>query len=415
MLQKFKDSINKYGADPTDSEEVRLRKNILVVGSVMLILAGTLWGIVYILFNEPLAGGIPIAYSMISLILFVIFGRTRNYIFYQDSQLLLILLVPFLLMIMLGGFFNSSAVIIWSLICPLGALLLVNPDRSVRMLIAYLVLLLMSGFLQPYARIINNLPEPLVILFFIMNIGVVSTIIFILLSYFVRGKEQAMLLLRKEQEKSEQLLLNVLPKKIASALKEESDTIAEHFDAVSILFADVVKFSELTNRLEPDQMVKLLNDVFSYFDSLVDKYELEKIRTIGDNYMVAAGAPIPRADHATALASMALEMNEYLAQVPTSSDEHLEFRIGINSGPAVGGVIGQRKFHYDLWGVTVNAASRMESQGMPGKIQISAATHELIKDDFICSPRGCIDAKGIGEIETWFLEGSRKTISPNRA
>jgi guanylate cyclase len=410
VIEKVGYAIDQYGATDDDSEDTRLRKNILVVGSVMLIFAGALWGIIYIIFNEPLAGGIPIAYSTISLFIFLIFGRTRDYIFYQDSQLLLILMIPFLLMIMLGGFFNSSAVIIWSLICPLGALLLVGPRRSARMLLAYLGLLILSGFLQPYARIINNLPEPLVILFFIMNIGVVSTIIFVLLSYFVRGKEEAMTMLRREQEKSEQLLLNVLPKKIASILKEDDRTIAEHFDSVSVLFADVVKFSELTNRLEPDEMVELLNDVFTYFDTLVEKYKLEKIRTIGDNYMVASGAPIPRADHAQALAHMALEMNDCIAHNPKCGDDRLEFRIGINSGPAVGGVIGQQKFHYDLWGVTVNAASRMESQGLPGKIQISDATHKLIKDEFECSPRGSIDAKGIGEIDTWFLEGIREQV-----
>jgi adenylate cyclase len=308
---------------------------------------------------------------------------------------------------MLGGFVNSSAVILWSVICPLGALLLVEPRQSVRWLMVYLVLLLFSGLLQPSVRIVNNLPESLVIIFFIMNIGAVSSIVFILLAYFVRGKEEAVALLRKEQDKSERLLLNVLPQEVASVLKDENRTVAEQFDSISVLFADIVGFTPLTAELPPREMVELLNEVFSFFDSLVEKYDLEKIRSIGDNYMVASGVPRPRPDHASALAHMALEAIEYLNRGEPFKGRQLQFRIGMNSGQAVGGVIGKNKFHYDLWGETINTASRMESHGLPGKIQITRNTYELLKDDFICTLRGHITAKGIGEMETWFLEGVR--------
>jgi guanylate cyclase len=151
--------------------------------------------------------------------------------------------------------------------------------------------------------------------------------------------------------------------------------------------------------------VSLLNDVFRYFDSLVARHGVEKIRTIGDNYMVAAGVPRPRPDHAHVLAQLALEMNEYVSALPGEHGKKLQFRIGINSGPAVAGVIGQTKFHYDIWGDAVNTASRMESHGVPGKIHITANTRRLIKNEFFCRRRGVIDVKGKGLMETWFVEG----------
>jgi guanylate cyclase len=407
-VHRLSSAFEGFGALPEDSEELRLQKKTLVVGSVMFICAGTLWGLLYILFGEPMAGWIPLIYSILSTALLMIFGLTGEYVLYRDSQLLLILVLPFFLMISLGGFFNSSAVILWSLICPLGSLLLVHPRRSLRWLIGYLVLLLISGLLQPYVRPANNLSEDLVLLFFILNIGAVSAIIYILVAYFERGRTIALQLLRVEQVKSERLLYNVLPKGVVPLLKGGNRSIAERFDSVSILFADVVGFTSLSTKLAPEEMVELLNTIFSYFDSLVEKHQLEKIRTIGDNYMVASGAPIRRADHAQVLARLALEMNEYISNSPSLGKNDVQFRIGMNSGPAVGGVIGTQKFHYDLWGEAVNTASRMESHGLPGRIQISKDTYELIKDDFDCRHRGDILVKGIGPMETWFLEGKRE-------
>ena len=204
--------------------------------------------------------------------------------------------------------------------------------------------------------------------------------------------------------KSNRLLLNVLPKEIVPILKEHNTTVADHFESVSVLFADVVGFTSLSVRLPPREMVDLLNEVFSFFDTLADKYGLEKIRTIGDNYMIASGVPVPRADHAHALAGMALEMMSHVDPHRPGHDVKLQFRLGMNSGPAIAGVIGRQKFHYALWGDAVNTASRMESHGVPGKIQIARPIYDLIKDDFVCVPRGLIEVKGKGQMETWFLE-----------
>ena len=408
-------AIARIGADSNDSDDVRLQKALLVGGSFMFILAGALWGLMYIAFGERLAGAIPLGYAAISFCSVILFAWTRRYRFFRFSQLMLILLLPFLLMVALGGFIHSSAVILWSLICPLGALLFDEPRFAPRWFLTFLGLVVLSGLVQPYVRLTNNLPPALVITFFVLNIGAVSAIAFTLLYSFVRQKNNALRLLRIEQEKSENLLLNILPKEIAAILKNESRTIADHFDGVSILFADMVGFTPLTAQMKPGEMVELLNEVFSYFDTLVDKYSLEKIRTIGDSYMVASGVPRPRSDHAQALAHMALEIQAYMHSHPTCVSRQLDFRIGINSGPVVAGVIGRKKFIYDLWGDAVNTASRMESHGVPGKIQITHATYELLRDQFVCEPRGTVSVKGKGEMEVWFVTAAKEETTRSRS
>jgi class 3 adenylate cyclase len=205
--------------------------------------------------------------------------------------------------------------------------------------------------------------------------------------------------LRAERARAEGLLLNVLPATVASELKRHGTTQALRFDEVSVLFADIVGFTPMSVEMAPEEMVAELNRVFSFFDSLVDRYACEKIRTVGDNYMVACGVPTPRREHADAAARIALAMIEH------SEGGRFRFRIGINSGPVVAGVIGRRKFQYDVWGDTVNTASRMESHGVPGKIQITETTRHLLGDRYVCVPRGPVEIKGKGVLETWFLEG----------
>jgi len=178
---------------------------------------------------------------------------------------------------------------------------------------------------------------------------------------------------------------------------------ADHFEGASILFADVVDFTPMSEQMSPTELVDLLNEIFSYFDELVEKYDVEKIKTIGDCYMVASGSARPRPDHAHVLARLALDMREYVTQ--RRFGEHIvNLRIGINSGPVVAGVIGRKKFIYDLWGDAVNTASRMESHGSNGTIQITRATYDLIKDEFSCERRGTVYVKGKGEMEAWHIQ-----------
>jgi guanylate cyclase len=240
-----------------------------------------------------------------------------------------------------------------------------------------------------------------------LNIGAVSAIAFVLLHYFVGQKELAYRLLGMEQDRSESLLLNILPREIAARLKSGERTIADHYESASILFADLVGFTPLTGVLSPNEMVELLNDIYSHFDSLIEKHGVEKIRTIGDSYMIAAGVPRPRTDHAQALARLALDMHAYIASLPPVGDHKISFRMGINSGPVIAGVIGRKKFAYDVWGDAVNVASRMESQGVPDRIMITQATYDLVKNDFITAAHGPLSVKGKGQMDTWFLVRAR--------
>jgi class 3 adenylate cyclase len=221
---------------------------------------------------------------------------------------------------------------------------------------------------------------------------------------FLRDREHRFLAeIQAEREKSERLLLNVLPRSIAERLKQGETMIADHFDNATVLFADLVGFTPLSRRTPPLDLVNLLNEVFSRFDQLAAALGLEKIKTIGDAYMVVAGVPVPREDHAPAAATLALRMREELLAINNARGLKLSLRAGLNSGPVVAGIIGRNKFSYDLWGDTVNIASRMESSSLPGEIQISAATAALLSDAFYCEPRGKVSIKGLGEMETFLL------------
>ena len=401
LIQRTLPLVARIGSDPNDDDDIRLQKSLLVICAFPFMFAGFAWGLMYILFNEPLAAAIPFSYGVVSLLSIIYFGRTRQYQFFRFSQLALILLLPFLLMIALGGFINGSSVVLWALICPLGAMLFDEPRQAPRWFLAFLGLVILSGFLQPYVRSANNLSSALVIFFFVINLIGVGSLVFMMVFYFVGQKNIF-------QQKSEALLLNILPKEIAAILKNESRTIADHYDEASVLFADMVGFTPLSAQLPPVEMVELLNEVFSFFDSLLDKYDVEKIRTIGDSYMVASGVPRGRPDHAQALVRMALEMRDYISTHTFRNGQRVNFRIGINSGSMIAGVIGRRKFVYDVWGDAVNIASRMESHGLGGAVQITQATHELIRDEFICEPRGTVTVKGKGEMEVWLVISAKE-------
>ncbi|WP_370589525.1 adenylate/guanylate cyclase domain-containing protein [Tychonema sp. LEGE 07203] len=215
--------------------------------------------------------------------------------------------------------------------------------------------------------------------------------------------------LRKEQKKTEDLLLNILPEPIADRLRHEPGVIADKFEKATILFADLVNFTQISTTMSATKLVHLLNEIFSTFDKLTDKHGLEKIKTIGDAYMVAGGIPVERPDHAEAIAEMALDMLVAIQELNVQLEANFELRIGINSGPVVAGVIGTKKFIYDLWGNAVNTASRMESHGIPGRIQVSHYTHKLLQDKYEFEERGLIEIKGKGEMRTYWLTG-RKTV-----
>src|SRR5208283_1446959 len=291
-------------------------------------------------------------------------------------------------------FKESSVVIIWAALCPIVSLLVEVLRQTVLWIVGFVLLLIVSAILQPYLTP-AALPEAFVTWFFVLNLGSVIAIVFALLYYFV-GQRNFF------QDRSETLLLNILPKEISEALKTDQSAIAAHYESASVLFADIVGFTPMAAAMTPLRVVNLLNDVFHCFDDLVEKYDLEKIKTIGDCYMVAAGVPRERPDHAAALVQLALDMRRAVGS-RTFGDQKLAFRIGINSGPVVAGVIGRKKFIYDLWGAAVNLASRMESHGESGTIQITRSTYDLIRNQFDCESRGTIKVKGADDMEAWHV------------
>ena len=216
--------------------------------------------------------------------------------------------------------------------------------------------------------------------------------------------------LRQQRKQADRLLVNILPYQIAMRLKSGARSIAESFDDVTVLFADLVNFTVAAGQMSPKQIVNLLNDIFSTFDRLAERHGLEKIKTIGDAYMLAGGLPISRPDHADAVALMALDMQQAMDKFVRPDDTTFQLRVGLNTGPVIAGVIGVRKFAYDLWGDTVNIASRMETTGLPDRIQVTPEVYERLKNRFIFEPRGTINVKGRGEMESYWLIGRRHTI-----
>jgi adenylate cyclase len=393
----------RVGADPQDDDETRAGKALLVLISVLILPVALLWAALYIAFGSPV-GWVPLAYFAVLLAATVVFSRTRDFGMFLRVAQVAILLAPTLSMIPLGGFLDSGGVGLWGILAPLGALVFSDVRDAARWYAAYVVVFLGSGTAgELLGGVSPTVPVWFTSTMLALNVAVGGTIVFTLLAVFARQRRDALAALRDEQARAESLLLNILPQSIAERLKAETRTIADQFSSASIMFADVVDFTPLAERLPPAEVVALLDDLFSHFDGLAELHGIEKIKTIGDCYMVAAGVPSPRPDHARALALMALDMQTAMRSVDDVGHLGLELRIGINSGPVVAGVIGRKRFLYDLWGDAVNTASRMESHGAPGRIQITRATKELLADEFVCESKGTISVKGKGEIETWYL------------
>jgi adenylate cyclase len=407
-VNRLHSRVARIGADPHDDEELRSQKALLVTISVLILPISAIWGALYLAFGSPI-GVVPFAYFSILLGAIVVFSRTRDFDMLLRVGQLDIVLAPTLSMIPLGGFLGAGGVGLWGILAPLAALVFKDVRSAVRWYVAWLVVFLGSGIA---GAIIGPVWEPVPTWFtttmLALNIAVGGTIVFTLLAVFASERRAALAALRVEQAKAENLLLNILPRPIAEKLKAQTQPIADQFESASILFADVVDFTPWSERLQPAEVVGYLDHLFSHFDQLAEKHELEKIKTIGDCYMAAAGVPIPRSDHARALALMALDMLEAMRSTDELEHLGLELRVGINSGPVVAGVIGRKRFLYDLWGDAVNTASRMESHGTPGRIQITRATYELLADEFECVPRGPIPVKGKGEIEAWYLIGPHR-------
>jgi guanylate cyclase len=400
-FQTFFTRISSIGARETDNEEMKLQKSLLVISSIPFMITGVIWGIMYILFGEMLSAMIPLVYALISLSSIIYFGYSHRFDTFRFSQLLLILLLPFILMLSLGGFVNGSAVVLWSLLSPLGAMLFYKPSSAYKWLISFAILVFISFIVQPWLRTENNLTDDQIRGFFFINIISVGALIFMMVYYFVMKKNFF-------QARSESLLLNILPKEIAEELKANGKAEAKHFDEVTVMFTDFKNFTQIAEKLSPTELVAEIDMIFDAFDNIISKHNIEKIKTIGDSYMCAGGIPVPNKTHAVDVVNAGIEIQQFIQQHIekriTEGKDPFEIRIGIHSGPVVAGIVGKIKFAYDIWGDTVNLASRMESSGEPGRINISGPTYELVKDQFHCTHRGKIKAKNKGEVDMYFVD-----------
>ena len=395
-LPPFIERLLSFGEHPDDSEDTRQLKR-LIVGALWVSLGpNTVTTGFMFAAGAPLAG---VALLAIGLVVFLILValEVRPSLWPRVFHLLVAgnFAVSVYLTLLFGGISESGTNFIWGFAGVLAAVVIFRDKRAVAWLGAYVVLLITTALLATSVEARYELANPAVGT--VGNLVIVGVFTFLVLLYFIKQRDSL-------SKQSDDLLRNVLPDEIADRLKRSGEMIADHFEDASILFADVVGFTPMSAEMAPAETVELLNDVFSAFDDMVDRSGLEKIKTIGDEYMVAGGVPHARKDHAHALADLALEMRSYVARNEIQG-RTLTFRIGINSGPVVAGIIGTRKFTYDLWGDAVNTASRMESYGTPGKIQISQATHDLISTEFECHPQGEIDIKGKGRVPVWYLEG----------
>ncbi len=375
---------------------------------------GTLWavlavGVVYLgtglVADRPLVSVFAVLQIAVQLVNLAYFSRVRRL---EPVTWILIgvgLATIFSGMLTLGGIALSGANIVWGVIAPLGAILLIGSRAG---LVAYLglVVVVVAGILvDPLVPKDQALPHAQTVLATAINVLGASAVTVGVVRY-IDGQRLA------ARRESDDLLRNVLPEPIARRLKAGERVIADQFDEASVLFADIVEFTPLAKAHSPRETLAALNELFTAFDRLADQFGLEKIKTIGDAYMVVAGVPQPRADHAAVLVEMALAMHRHVDGLSPVLGRQLQIRTGIASGPVAAGVIGERKFSYDLWGDTVNTAARMESSGVPGCIQVTEETCLLLAGRYPFERREGVDVKGKGIMSTWLLDPAAPSLGP---
>ncbi len=383
-----------FGAYPDESAEQRGKRRILVA---VLWIATTLTTLATFGGLEE-GGAWSVGINSVGILLLPVFlagisWKPRWFGPLAHVFLAYVLFQGMLKAVLTGGLFESGLESVFGLAVVLLVLILFGIRTALAWFGVFIVSFIVVSILPNWIDPVYELADPEGTAAF--NLIALSFINIAAMVYFVRQRDRF-------QQESDDLLHNILPDEIALRLKSDTSMIADDYESASVLFADVVNFTPMSATLTPAELVGLLNNVFTTFDRFVDELGLEKIKTVGDEYMVASGVPRIRPDHAHAIAELALQMRDYCAKHRFDGHD-ITLRIGINSGPVVAGVVGTHKFAYDLWGDVVNTASRMESEGIAGHIQISDSTYQLIKNDFVCEARGEIQVKGKGSMHTWLL------------
>ena len=407
------------------SPEEKLSGDMLMLTTAFMMCAAALWLAVYWSMGYQYSTAIPLIFQALSVVTITLWWKLRRLYTFAVIQLGLILFTPFAMQWSIGNFVNASGVSLWGLMAPVGAVTVLGTRQSVPWFFAWLFMTVMAGVFDYLlsGSVGNKVDLQTVAVFFVLNFAAISVMIYSLLWYFASEKQKLRAQvdaqheeIRVERDRSERLLLNILPPTIAERLKRNEVNIAQGHADVTVMFADIVGFTRMTEELSPVETVKILNDVFSIFDDTADKYRVEKIKTIGDAYMACAGLDTGAQIHyADAVASMALEMVQKVDDYRRRTGESVRIRIGIGTGPVVAGVIGKKKFIYDMWGDTVNVAFRLAADAPPESVMVDLTTHRRLYNRFRFEPVQEVEIKGKGRMQVFQLTGPMERTAASAA
>lgn len=403
-------------SQPTDSADDRLRHMFLIAMALLMSAGGVLWGGLCLWLDAGWRASIPFGYVLLTALNLVNLRRTRNFATTRTLQIALSLLLPFALQWALGGFGASGTMALWSLLALLGSLTVQRASATVGWLFAFLGLLVLSAVVDPLVHdhvILHSEREE--VLAISLNVGVISAITFALTSYFVRSRAKLNAALVQSNRENERLIRRMLPVPVAERLRAGEDIIADHLPAATVVFCDIVGFTSWAQQAHPIAVVDTLRALFSRLDELTRIHGLEKIKTIGDAYMAAAGVPLAQEDHLLRALALAKDMLAVVQDMRAPDGKPLQLRVGMHTGPVVAGVIGHDKVLYDIWGPTVNLASRLESTGLPGTIHISDEVRRGLGASLTCEPRGLQDIRGIGAVQTFLIRPEADSAQPRIA
>lgn len=385
--------------EPTDDDDVRLRKRVGVLAGYILVILPLQLPFLAQGVPQAQATGLFVAVVMplVSATNLVVLARTRRFERYVRALVVMVLLMPAGVEVSLGGLNGSSAAVLFAFLGPVLALLALGPDRAMAWFVAFLVVLAGVIVVDPiFSSTVEPAPYPMRLIWYFANLSVPLGLTFAMLRYTDVRR-------RRAEQRSEELLTNAIPATIAARLKRGEKRIAERYADTTVLFADLVGFTPWAAQTDPAEVVDFLDSLFSRFDDLAAAHGVEKIKTIGDSYMAVTGVPEPREDHALVAVSFARAMLAAVDDAQRRAGVPLALRVGLASGPVVAGVIGRRRILFDLWGNTVNIASRMEASGVPHRIHLAKSTHDLLPDNWSFDERESIDVKGVGRMTTYLL------------
>ena len=403
-------SIKNIGVEPGDSAEVRLQKFTLVIIALTCSTASPIWGGIYLFMGLYIPAIGPLIYFVTVVPAIIHFAVTKNEKLLINVQLCSIFFCPIFMQWTSGGYMMGGGVILWSFLAPLSALLFYDVKKARIWTVVFFVCILITAIFDKFfQRFGHDVGDRNMMILITMNIFGPALAIYFAMQYFVNTLTRNSRLLKDEKHKTDLLLLNILPAKIAEELKNTGRTSPMKYKSSTVIFSDFKDFTKISEQLTPEQLVEELDDCFKTFDDIIASHGLEKIKTIGDAYMCVAGIPEELENGAVSAVHSALKMAAYIREMKEQrmreGRPYWNVRIGVHTGDVVAGIVGQKKFAYDIWGDAVNTASRMETSGEAGKVNISGATYDRVKDHFDCVYRGKIPAKNKGVIDMYFVEG----------